>query len=296
MAHKFDEALNECIERLLRGESLEDCLGSHPELAQELEPLLRTAAMTHRATSVEARPEFKARLRYEIAARANSARQPAVQKTPLQRWAPRWAVAIVSVCLLFVLAGGSTVAAASTSIPGDTLYSVKTTSERMWLAATFSDVGKARLQARFAQRRVREMARLIERGNTADLQTLSAQFNAHLADLGALAVEIRQADPDATQIAQLQDMLESNMDRDLALLEEVESGTSPETWPAIELARNRLANSYQDAFNALAGKQGSEGEPGSGSGDTSGTGSTDYAGNGGSGYGSMPKAGGGPAD
>jgi len=270
---KFEQVLDECIERMFLGESLEDCLKSHPEHAQRLEPLLRTAAVTHQATgSVEARPEFKARLRYEIASRARAAAQPAATKSPFLGWAPRWAVAIVSVCLLLVLAGGSTVAAASSSVPGDSLYSVKTTSERVWLAVAFSDSAKVRLQARFAQRRVREMAQLIERGETGDLRTLSAKLDAHLADLSGLATEIREANPDSSQIAQLEQMLQNNMAKDLALLDAVESVTAPETWPAIELARKRLANSYQGTFDALAGN-----------GSTSGPG-----GNGGEGYGSMP--------
>ena len=284
---EFDQVLDECIDRLLRGESLEDCLKDYPEHAEQLGPLLRTAAVAREATtSVEARPEFKARLRYEIASRARGATQPASSGSPFLGWAPRWAVAIVSVCLLFVLAGGSTVAAASSSVPGDTLYSVKTTSERVWLAVTFSDGAKARLQARFAQRRVQEMARLIERGETGDLRSLSAKLDAHLVDLSELAAEIREADPASTQIIQLEDMLEQNMARDLALLETVEASTAPETWPAIELARKRLANSYQETFNALAGGQSDDS---SGAGDMPGPGSSGPADSGG-GYGSMPGA------
>ncbi len=292
MARKFDQVLDECIERVLHGESLEDCLRSHPEHAGQLEPLLRTAMLTQKATSIEARPEFKARLRYEIASRARAAARPAPQKTPFLAWAPRWAVAIVSICLIFVLAGGSTVAAASNTVPGDTLYSVKTTSESVWLAFAFSDAAKARLQARFAERRVREMAQLIESGRAGDLQGLSAKFNAHLEDLGELATGIREANPDAAQIGELEEMLQRQMAGDLALLEAVEATTAPETWPAIELARNRLAQSYQEAFNALSGQQG--GEQSSGTGDTSGSGGAGGTGNGGAGYGSMPGANSGP--
>jgi len=288
MARKFDEVLDECIERLLRGESLEECLRSHPEHEAQLEPLLRTAAVTHGATAVEARPEFKAKLRYELASRSRaSARQAASPSHSFLGWAPRWAIAVVSICLLLVLAGGSTVAAASSSVPGDTLYSVKTTSERMWLAVTFSDAAKARLQARFAQRRVREMAQVITSGNTGDLQTLSAEFNAHLESLSELANNIRESDPDASQIAELEQTLELNMARDLAILEAVEANMSPETWPAIELARTRLANSYQGAFDALSGEQGSEQTPDNG--DTSGSGGAGGPSSGGPGYGSMPR-------
>jgi uncharacterized membrane protein YgcG len=292
MARKFDEVLDECLERVLHGETLEDCLKSHPEHAGQLEPLLRTAMVTQKATSVEARPEFKARLRYEIASRAQASARPVPPRSPFLVWAPRWAVAIVSICLIFVLAGGSTVAAASNTVPGDTLYSVKTTSEGVWLALTFSDAAKARLQARFAERRVREMARIIESGRMGDLQGLSARFNAHLEDLSQLATAIREANPDTTQIVELEETLQQQMAGDLALLEAAEASTSPETWPAIELARNRLAQSYQEAFNALSGQQG--GQQSSGTEDTSGSGGTGGTGSGGSGYGSLPGGNSGP--
>ena len=62
MAKKLENIFNECLERILQGESLESCLASYPKEAAQLEPLLRTAlGFSWRASSVQARPEFKAR-------------------------------------------------------------------------------------------------------------------------------------------------------------------------------------------------------------------------------------------
>ncbi len=51
MANDFDRILDECIDRLGRGESLEQCLTNNPEHAKQLEPLLRAMAQTKAAYS-----------------------------------------------------------------------------------------------------------------------------------------------------------------------------------------------------------------------------------------------------
>ena len=67
MAEQFDHLLNECIDRLLRGESLEQCLQRYPEHAVRLEPLLRVAQAAYETSStVEPRADFKAQARYRM--------------------------------------------------------------------------------------------------------------------------------------------------------------------------------------------------------------------------------------
>ncbi|MGW8181919.1 MAG: hypothetical protein ACWGQW_24595 [bacterium] len=66
MAKEFEHILNECIDRMLRGDSVEQCLGRYPEQAAELEPLLRVAQSAQKVSSVEPRPEFKAQARQQL--------------------------------------------------------------------------------------------------------------------------------------------------------------------------------------------------------------------------------------
>ncbi len=51
MDKNFDRILDECIDRINRGESLEACLADHPEYAERLEPLLRAMLQTQGAYS-----------------------------------------------------------------------------------------------------------------------------------------------------------------------------------------------------------------------------------------------------
>lgn len=64
---KFNDVLNECLEQVLRGEKIEQCLGSYPEHAADLEPLLRVAlAVRKTLLAIEPRPEFRSKARYEF--------------------------------------------------------------------------------------------------------------------------------------------------------------------------------------------------------------------------------------
>ncbi len=66
-SREFDNVLDECLERLLvKGETVEQCLRSFPEHADELEPLLETALATKQASAIQPRPEFRDRARYQF--------------------------------------------------------------------------------------------------------------------------------------------------------------------------------------------------------------------------------------
>ncbi|MCX8126111.1 MAG: hypothetical protein N3E40_03065, partial [Dehalococcoidia bacterium] len=63
---KFDEILNECLEALEKGQSLEACLDRYPEHAQSLRPLLETALAARRVAKLRPRPEFKEAVRRRL--------------------------------------------------------------------------------------------------------------------------------------------------------------------------------------------------------------------------------------
>ncbi len=266
MAERFENILSECIDRVLRGESVESCLGRYPEQAGDLAPLLRTALAAQEASAVEPRPDFKAQVRYEVQTRASAAGRKVEGKgTPFWGWVPRWAVVVAAVFLVILVAGSSTVAASSDSVPGDTLYSVKTTTERVRLFFAFSDVSKAKLEAGFAGRRVREMARIARRGDMVRLEALRTRFNAHLARIDQLAARIAEADlQNAARIADLEEILNSNMARDDALLQAAYEEAPLALQPAIQLARMRLMQTYEGVIGGLRARYGQQTSDGGG--------------------------------
>lgn len=182
---EFNTILDECLERLLvKGEAIEQCLQSYPEQAVELEPLLQTALATKEALIIQPRPEFKARARYQF----RSALQEAAssRRRPFFGWVPRWATVVIIV-LVLLLAGGGVVAAAGNSMPDNPLYPVKLATEEAQLALTPSDMSKAELYAKLADKRVVEIIYMADKGDVRQVEVIAQRLDKRLTKLARLA-------------------------------------------------------------------------------------------------------------
>ena len=69
MANDFDRILDECIDRITRGETIEACLSDYPERAKQLEPLLQAMVQTKASYSFTPSADNKraARERFDAA-------------------------------------------------------------------------------------------------------------------------------------------------------------------------------------------------------------------------------------
>ena len=254
MAKRFRDILDDCIDCVLQGESVEQCLARYPEQAAELEPLLRVALSARKISSaVEPRPDFTARVTHEVQSQLRS-KWPKAQpkRAPVLHWMPRWAMAAVTLVFVVLLAGTTTVAASSGSLPGDTLYPVKTATEQVQMRLTFSKAAKAKLQASLAERRVREIALLAAKGRTAKVEALTVQFEAHLEKIQQLAAQIGATNPqDVRRISRLRVVLYTNMTRDVATLDAAEAKAPLRYKSDIAVAKSRLIQEYDKAIAAL---------------------------------------------
>jgi len=180
---EFENILDECLERLVRGETLEQCLQRYPEQAAQLEPLLQTAQAVRKASAILPRSEFKARARYEF----RSALQATATKRrlPLFGLRPRWAMALMIIGIVLV-AGGGTAAAASNSMPDSPLYPVKLATEQVRLTLTPSDMGKARLCTALADRRVAEIIYMASKGDAQQVEVITQRLDERLTMLAIL--------------------------------------------------------------------------------------------------------------
>ena len=184
--NEFDNILNECLERLLvKGETIEQCLQSYPEQAAELKPLLETALVAKKASAIQPRAEFKARARYQF----RSALQEIVSRgrRSFLGWFPRWAT-VMTIVLVLLLVGGGTVAAAGNSMPDSPLYPVKLATEQVRLTLTPSQIGKARLCAELADRRVAEIIYMANEGDAQQVELITQRLDERLAMLAVLAL------------------------------------------------------------------------------------------------------------
>ncbi|MSQ13235.1 MAG: hypothetical protein EXR47_03665 [Dehalococcoidia bacterium] len=172
---QVQEALSDCLDRLAAGASVEECLARHRDLAAELSPLLRTATTVAAASSAwqPSRVARTAGLARVIEAWPNhGARRSWAGLSYLRRPAAVGALLLVAV----VLGGWGALTASASTAPGDALYAVKTTRERIGLFFARSDDARALRYAHLAEERSLELERLVQRGANSDaLVALSVQ-------------------------------------------------------------------------------------------------------------------------
>jgi len=109
---------------------------------------------------------------------------------------PAFSLATAAIVVVVLL--GATVAtgyAAQGALPGSALHSVKTGLERAQLVLSAGAAGDARLNLQFAEKRLEELAGLIQAGRFSDLAEVAQAFEVHIqaaiAGLGAVG----QSDP-----------------------------------------------------------------------------------------------------
>jgi hypothetical protein len=82
--------------------------------------------------------------------------------------------------LVFVIASSGTVAASSESLPDEPLYAVKLAVEQAQVTLTFSDVDKAEVYARLAEKRAGEIVAMASQGKTDKIVTTTAKMDYQL--------------------------------------------------------------------------------------------------------------------
>ena len=182
MGREFDNVLNDCLDRISRGEDIERCIGIYPEHQEELVPLLRVAEATMQAArSASYSPEAKARGLTRLRQALAESGVPDRPRVPLfLRPAVKPLALGLAVVMLTAVAAGGTAVASSNSVPGEPLYWVKTTRENISLKLPRSDAEKARVHARLASERGQEMRQLIARGKDHEAERLVRRIRGHL--------------------------------------------------------------------------------------------------------------------
>lgn len=188
---RFDDIVNDCVERMAHGEGLEACLASYPDDRGQLAPLLEIAATTLETASgispdVMARQRGLQRLNEAVAqrgARKGGLRFPRfIWQSPVSR-------PVVAGALVLLVATGMALgadAAASDTVPGDSLYWVKTSKEKMLMMLPKSDMSKAKDHTRLALERGNEVGRLMDRGRYVEAERHWRQVNRNLSQSAQL--------------------------------------------------------------------------------------------------------------
>ena len=107
MENNFDKILDECIDRINRGESLESCLADYPEYVEQLEPLLQATLQTKETYSFAPSVSAKREARQRFNAALEELERKREERQPLFSWLPGWSKVWVTaaVVILIALAG-----------------------------------------------------------------------------------------------------------------------------------------------------------------------------------------------
>ena len=186
---RITDALHECLEMASRGFSAEECMERYPDIAEELAPLLQLAMQTQvtadgMAPSPDAQREGLGRI--TEAWSAMEARRRRNQRGPMRLLRRSWVLAAVA-ALVLVFGGWTTAAAAQDSVPGEVLYPVKQTQERVLLLVVVTRSGKADLHARLAETRTDEAAKLASQGgDPAEVDRATQRMQEHMMEAVSL--------------------------------------------------------------------------------------------------------------
>ena len=187
--------LAECSDLILAGATVRACLDRYPEHAAVLEPLLTTLAEVHELSAMPVRPAAAAartREQFMTAAVRLAEEKKAAPVTLWARLAAWWAgfvalfappagsapprmlpgrmpvglfATMIVVALLGVLITGGVTASAN-SLPGDLLYPIKTTAERVQWLITRDPAARTTLEQKFSDRRIQEAKAVAEQRRT----------------------------------------------------------------------------------------------------------------------------------
>lgn len=157
------DALDDCLEAMARGASVEHALKRHPKLEHELRPLLETSLLARDARRIHVPLDVRRRGRSLLMDKVHQAQEGRnMARGRMIPLFPRLALTGLLVGAL-VLTSTGLVSASSTSLPGQQLYPVKRTWESVRLLLTFSPQQRDLVESDFEQERLDEISELLGR-------------------------------------------------------------------------------------------------------------------------------------
>ncbi len=268
MGRKLGDVLEECIQRLHAGETVKECVVRYPDFKEELAPLLQVAATTMSAAkSVVPDPGIKGRGLNRLTSTIAAAGVPRLRWQQRLYALPRaYRVAAAGLTLAIlgsILVIGTSIAAAD-SVPGDSLYWVKTTRENITLMMPKSNAEKAEAHVKLASVRTEEMRQLVEDNRLDDAEQVWSRIQGHLqrsASYAGIDVTAATIEMPVYQVVPLKQKDALQLKR--RLVEDIDSLkvqlVSDDNWPQlgpddlarVKLLRRRVEMRYRWFIGAL---------------------------------------------
>lgn len=210
--------LDECLNQLhAGGTTVSECLENHPDHAPALLPLLALGVEMQEAMAPPAaEATFVSATKQRLLRRARLGARPSPETKKRRagirwppRWSTRWAYVLASLLLTvgLVVSSFGVAQAAASSLPGDSLYSVKRGIEKAQLALSLTPAGDLELLSGFADKRIEEIETLLAAGRGGDLDIALGEYESILTLLTDLVAETG-VDGDPGSLEHIQSRLE----------------------------------------------------------------------------------------
>jgi hypothetical protein len=165
---KLDQLLENCLQALELGDTVETVVSRYPEFADELRPILETVVRVKNKNMFGVSPIIVRRNRAKLLQHAAEMREGKFKRSSRGVWlASLRRVAVTLIVLMVVFASGTgLVRASSSTVPGDRLYPVKRTWENVLVFATFDVQQREVLELEQENKRLEELQELFEKGRS----------------------------------------------------------------------------------------------------------------------------------
>lgn len=176
----IEEILDQCIESLKRGSTIEDCIERFHEYRKELEPLLVIISKIEKMPKPEPRKEAIYKALIEAGKLIPSHKKRKLLPGHDLRFISVRRQALIRAFVIFlviVFAGSAAINVSANSKPGDFLYPIKLMTERVKFFLTINPEGKAELRLAFAEKRMQELIIRLNKDKSLDKELLAAMLN-----------------------------------------------------------------------------------------------------------------------
>jgi hypothetical protein len=260
----LDRLIDQCLEEIQAGRlTLEECFTRHANHAEELKPLLTLAAHSHKLLAPDAPRQAYvraagARVLNQIKLSDRQTSQP--RRIPrLNNWLrlrPAYAIAAIALVVALLGSGLGVIRVSADSLPGDRLYGVKITGEKIQLFMSLTDQGDQDLLIGFAENRLMEAEALLENERYEDLDQALQGLDETLEALEELEVSEEEQQPGSLE------HLEAKLEKHQLVLQAVLEKCPESARSAIERAIERSSHSEAVLQKVKSGDHPSNQAPG----------------------------------
>ena len=164
--NNLNDILEICLQELENGADLETVLARYPKMAAELRPMLQAALTAKLVTIPRPAENILARNQAKFLQQYDRILDP---KPVARNWflSSRRMVAAFVLLVLFFFSGTNMVRASFKSLPGDSLYPVKRSWEKITLFFTADERSREKLEIKYEGERLKELDQLFGSGRTA---------------------------------------------------------------------------------------------------------------------------------